>query len=88
MGLQVNAPDGAITTLVSHAYGPLPFTSELRLIGHVLEAQGGTLPVWQDAYTKAAKMVSQMSLVEKVNITTGVGWEMVRQSVLQLLSPC
>ncbi|KAH8902502.1 glycoside hydrolase family 3 protein [Coniochaeta sp. PMI_546] len=29
---------------------------------------------WQDAYTKAKAFVSQMTLAEKVNLTTGVGW--------------
>lgn len=34
------------------------------------EAQG-----WQDAYAKARAFVSQLTLLEKVNLTTGVGWE-------------
>jgi beta-glucosidase len=38
--------------------------------------RGGTLPSWQDSYNKAAKLVERMSLVEKVNITTGTGWAM------------
>lgn len=29
---------------------------------------------WEESYKKAAKLVGQMSLVEKVNITTGIGW--------------
>lgn len=29
---------------------------------------------WQDAYSKAKAFVSQMTLLEKVNLTTGVGW--------------
>ncbi|ODA76908.1 hypothetical protein RJ55_07424 [Drechmeria coniospora] len=29
---------------------------------------------WQEAYAKAKAFVSQMTLVEKVNITTGIGW--------------
>lgn len=36
--------------------------------------KGGTLASWKDSYEKASKMVAQMSLVEKVNITTGTGW--------------
>ena len=36
--------------------------------------QGGTVPSWQDSYAKAQKMVANMTLIEKVNITTGVGW--------------
>ncbi|PSR80896.1 glycosyl hydrolase family 3 N terminal domain-domain-containing protein [Coniella lustricola] len=30
---------------------------------------------WEDAYAKAKAIVSQMTLLEKVNLTTGVGWE-------------
>ncbi|KAJ9151984.1 Glycoside hydrolase family 3 protein [Pleurostoma richardsiae] len=30
---------------------------------------------WEDAYAKAAAFVSQLTLMEKVNLTTGVGWE-------------
>ncbi|QSZ35750.1 hypothetical protein DSL72_006872 [Monilinia vaccinii-corymbosi] len=30
---------------------------------------------WGDAYLKAKKFVSQLTLLEKVNLTTGVGWE-------------
>ena len=34
---------------------------------------GGTVSSWAESYAKAAKMVEQMSLPEKVNITTGTG---------------
>lgn len=37
---------------------------------------GGTDKDWEDAYKKAAKLVKQMTLPEKVNITTGTGWKM------------
>ncbi|KAK7741991.1 beta-glucosidase [Cytospora paraplurivora] len=30
---------------------------------------------WEDAYAKAKAFVSQLTLLEKVNLTTGVGWE-------------
>ncbi|KAJ4268840.1 beta-glucosidase [Fusarium torreyae] len=30
---------------------------------------------WQDAYAKARDFVSQLTLLEKVNLTTGVGWQ-------------
>jgi beta-glucosidase len=30
---------------------------------------------WADAYEKAQQFVSQLTLLEKVNLTTGVGWE-------------
>lgn len=38
--------------------------------------RGGTAGDWAESYTKAAEMVRNMSLVEKVNVTTGVGWQM------------
>lgn len=38
--------------------------------------KGGADPAWKESYAKAAEMVKQMTLVEKVNITTGVGWSM------------
>lgn len=34
---------------------------------------GGWLDSWRDAYTKAEALVSQMTLAEKTNITSGVG---------------
>jgi beta-glucosidase len=30
-------------------------------------------PGWEEAYSKAKDFVSQLTLLEKVNITTGVG---------------
>ncbi|KAF7563986.1 hypothetical protein G7046_g108 [Stylonectria norvegica] len=30
---------------------------------------------WEDAYARAKAFVSQLTLLEKVNLTTGVGWE-------------
>jgi hypothetical protein len=30
---------------------------------------------WQDAYQKAQRFVGQLTLLEKINLTTGVGWE-------------
>jgi beta-glucosidase len=38
--------------------------------------KGGTVQNWRDSYMKAADLVAQMTLLEKVNITTGVGWRM------------
>jgi beta-glucosidase len=38
--------------------------------------KGGTLKNWADSYEKAAKLVEQMTLIEKINITTGTGWMM------------
>lgn len=38
--------------------------------------RGGTVQPWAESYRKAQAMVSQMTLVEKVNVTTGTGWAM------------
>jgi len=38
--------------------------------------RGGSLESWTTSYKKATDMVNRMSLVEKVNITTGTGWSM------------
>ncbi|KAL2278160.1 hypothetical protein FJTKL_14958 [Diaporthe vaccinii] len=39
-------------------------------------SEGGEgLGDWADAYTKARSLVSQLTLEEKVNLTTGTGWE-------------
>ncbi|KAL4947436.1 putative beta-glucosidase E [Aspergillus filifer] len=38
--------------------------------------RGGTLQHWADSYAKAAQLVERMTLIEKVNITTGTGWQM------------
>jgi beta-glucosidase-like glycosyl hydrolase len=37
---------------------------------------GGADKDWEESYRKAADMVRQMTLVEKVNVTTGTGWMM------------
>ena len=36
--------------------------------------RGGTAAEWAESYKKAAAMVRKMTLAEKVNVTTGVGW--------------
>ena len=38
--------------------------------------RGGALESWTTSYKKAVDLVNRMSLVEKVNITTGTGWSM------------
>ncbi|KAJ4298329.1 hypothetical protein N0V88_003354 [Collariella sp. IMI 366227] len=38
--------------------------------------KGGIAKNWADSYVKAAKMVGKMTLAEKVNVTTGTGWQM------------
>ncbi|KAF3934129.1 Beta-glucosidase [Dactylellina cionopaga] len=38
--------------------------------------RGGWVPSWESAYSQAAKLVGDMEVTEKVNLTTGVGWSM------------
>ncbi|RAH86150.1 putative beta-glucosidase, partial [Aspergillus japonicus CBS 114.51] len=38
--------------------------------------QGGALEDWADDYRRAELLVRNMTLIEKINITTGVGWQM------------
>lgn len=38
--------------------------------------RGGALKEWAADYKKAALLVGSMTLIEKVNITTGTGWRM------------
>ncbi|RPB26956.1 hypothetical protein L211DRAFT_846517 [Terfezia boudieri ATCC MYA-4762] len=40
--------------------------------------KGGWAPTWAASYKKAQKLVEQMTLAEKVNVTTAVGWMMGR----------
>ncbi len=35
---------------------------------------GGTSKNWEESYRKAQEMVSKMTLIEKVNVTSGIGW--------------
>lgn len=37
---------------------------------------GGTVAQWSESYKKAQALVEKMTLPEKVNITTGTGWQM------------
>ncbi|CAG8187863.1 unnamed protein product [Penicillium olsonii] len=37
---------------------------------------GGTSSQWKESYAKAQELVQAMSIAEKVNITTGTGWQM------------
>ncbi|RVD82579.1 uncharacterized protein DFL_007001 [Arthrobotrys flagrans] len=36
---------------------------------------GNNSPEWSEAYSKAQAVVAQMTIAEKVNLTSGVGWE-------------
>ncbi|SPQ19916.1 ec61a59a-5322-4557-b4b8-4fcf4ba06c9d [Thermothielavioides terrestris] len=38
--------------------------------------KGGIAQSWAASYEKAAKLVGKMTLAEKVNVTTGTGWQM------------
>ena len=40
--------------------------------------KGGWAPTWAASYKKAHQLVEQMTLAEKVNVTTAVGWMMGR----------
>lgn len=51
--------------------GPLPTMKRV-----VDSPRGGSDWRWKESYEKAAKLVSKMSLAEKVNVTTGIGWSM------------
>lgn len=48
-------------------YAPVPWYPTPR---------GGTDGHWAESYRKAQDLVREMSLVEKVNVTTGIGWQM------------
>jgi hypothetical protein len=52
---------GAQTSQTSPPYYPSPW----------MDGSGG----WEVAYSKAQAFVRQLTLLEKVNLTTGVGWE-------------
>ncbi|KAK4183921.1 glycoside hydrolase superfamily [Podospora australis] len=38
--------------------------------------KGGIASTWAKSYDKASKLVGKMTLAEKVNVTTGTGWQM------------
>lgn len=38
-------------------------------------AETVTIRSWEESYSKAKELVDRMSLEQKVNITTGIGWE-------------
>ena len=40
--------------------------------------KGGWIASWQNSYARAAEVVGNMTLAEKVNLTTGTGFDMVR----------
>jgi len=47
--------------------------------------KGGWISSWSEAYSKAQNVVSQMTLAEKVNLTSGVGFYMVCLGYLRSL---
>jgi hypothetical protein len=69
MWISTVAPIAALAALASaqldNAFSPPSYPSPWM--------RGGN--GWQDAYAKAQAFVSQLTLLEKVNLTTGVGWE-------------
>ncbi|KAJ6077026.1 hypothetical protein N7499_009007 [Penicillium canescens] len=50
--------------------------SETQTIPWYPTPLGGTSAEWKESYVKAQEMVRRMSLPEKVNVTTGTGWQM------------
>ncbi|KAL1613847.1 hypothetical protein SLS54_010253 [Diplodia seriata] len=54
-------PDDALWGATSPPFYPSPW----------MDGSGG----WAEAYAKAQEFVKQMTLLEKVNLTTGTGWE-------------
>ena len=59
---------------------PISLQSSVRIDGEsppwYPAPRGGTMSRWESAYEKAWDIVRNMTLAEKVNITTGTGWEM------------
>ncbi|KAF3246932.1 hypothetical protein TWF192_006741 [Orbilia oligospora] len=48
---------------------------------------GDGFPEWSEAYSKAQAVVAQMTIAEKVNLTSGVGWEGEQTVLLVRLYP-
>ncbi|KAG7008767.1 beta-glucosidase 1 [Physcia stellaris] len=80
----VNAQDGNTTApfpnaTYSDATSPDPAAAESTARASSLpfypSPWGSGSGPWADAYAKAQAFVSQLTLTEKVNLTTGVGWE-------------
>ncbi|KAL1621409.1 hypothetical protein SLS56_009188 [Neofusicoccum ribis] len=59
--LNDSSPDDALWGATSPPFYPSPW----------MDGTGG----WAEAYAKAQEFVKQMTLLEKVNLTTGTGWE-------------
>ncbi|KGO73250.1 Glycoside hydrolase, superfamily [Penicillium italicum] len=49
---------------------------EFRAVPWYPTPLGGTSEQWKESYVKAQEMVREMTLAEKVNVTTGTGWQM------------
>ncbi|CAP86682.1 Pc20g13530 [Penicillium rubens Wisconsin 54-1255] len=60
----------------------LPWSSAEAVVGEFQPVPwyptplGGTSELWKESYAKAQEMVREMTLAEKVNVTTGTGWQM------------
>ncbi|KAL1633263.1 hypothetical protein SLS58_011173 [Diplodia intermedia] len=61
IALNNSNPDDALWGATSPPFYPSPW----------MDGSGG----WAEAYAKAQEFVKQMTLLEKVNLTTGTGWE-------------
>ncbi|KAL2262712.1 hypothetical protein VTK26DRAFT_363 [Humicola hyalothermophila] len=64
----------ASPTVLARSIGPRdPVPEGYHATPYYPAPYGGWLESWRDAYTKAQALVSQMTLAEKTNITSGVG---------------
>lgn len=74
--------------LTTRAQPPQPIPFNINVIATAIAPQNFTSPPsypspwmspsapgWQAAYAQAAAFVAQLTLLEKVNLTTGVGWQ-------------
>ncbi|KAK4239642.1 hypothetical protein C8A03DRAFT_42720 [Achaetomium macrosporum] len=62
---------------LARSVGPRdPVPEGYRAAPYYPAPHGGWLDSWKEAYTKAQALVSQMTLAEKTNITSGVGYWM------------
>ncbi|KAJ6021192.1 hypothetical protein N7540_006696 [Penicillium herquei] len=56
--------------------GSTELSAEFSFVPWYPTPLGGTDAAWQESYEKASDIVQRMSIVEKVNVTTGTGWMM------------
>ncbi|KAK4103958.1 glycoside hydrolase family 3 protein [Parathielavia hyrcaniae] len=70
-------PGPFVSVSLARSVGPRdPVPEGFHAAPYYPTPHGGWLDSWQEAYTKAEALVSQMTLAEKTNITSGVGFWM------------